>query len=384
MRNTTDFLIIGGGVIGASIGFYLSNKRPGRIVLCEQSMPPGDGATRRSGGIIRMHHTNPFQTKLAWDSYETFACWSEIVGGDCGFRKTGFTLFVGPEYIEPLRNNVKMMESLGIPVEIYTNGKWRELNPYISDAEIGAAAYEPLSGYANPQLATLGFLRRAQENGLELMEGVKISHLIVKGDRAVGVSTNIGDIYADKIILAANVWCVELLRKVNISVPIHSKRIAICFLRYDLPKLTACIDDTIGTYFRPTENNEILVGITTDEKNVDPSTISPLSIKDFRWGFERIVRRIPVLQNAEWVGGRVAFDAYTPDKHAIIGEIKQLEGIYLALGFSGGGFKVAPAVGKAIAEELTSQTHCDELEPYRFTRFEEGKLIRGFYQYYHM
>jgi choline dehydrogenase-like flavoprotein len=93
-----DILVVGGGVIGAAIAYHLACADAGEVVLCERAPLPARGATSRSAGLIRMHHTSMDVVPLALASSRTYAHWRDTVGGDCGFRRTGFALVVGPEH----------------------------------------------------------------------------------------------------------------------------------------------------------------------------------------------------------------------------------------------------------------------------------------------
>lgn len=118
MTKTADVLIIGGGVHGASLAFHLTRRGLKPIVL--ERLVIGSGATGRSSGLVRMHYDLESESRLAWAAFHYFRNWSEIVGGDCGFTRTGFLQIVGPEYNEALRANVAMQQRIGIPSLVVT------------------------------------------------------------------------------------------------------------------------------------------------------------------------------------------------------------------------------------------------------------------------
>ncbi|PEB45130.1 hypothetical protein CN971_31195 [Bacillus thuringiensis] len=389
MNSHSDILIVGGGIIGASIAYYLSQNHVGKITLCEQSRPPGIGATSKSGGLLRMHHTNSFQSKLAWKSLQIYSKWNENIGGDCGFNKTGFAMIVSPEFKNEITHNVSMISEIGVPIKLLSPEEYKEIQPESSIEGIGLVAFEPHSGYADPVKTTQCFISKALENGVLLREGVRINKLIIQKEKAIGVETNIGSLYADNIIIANNVWAAEILEKHNINLPLRSKQIGICFLsRVDskVPtKLLTHIDDTIGTYFRPISEKEILIGMFHNQWDVDPNNKNSVpTLKNIAYTQNKIKKRLPFLDNFFPIGGRVSFDGYTPDKHPIIGKCPQIENVYLAVGFSGGGFKIAPAVGEAVAKEILTKEKQPEIQPYQLERFFESKLIKGKYRYDYM
>ena len=384
---SSDVLIVGGGVIGASIAFHLTAGGMKRVVLCEQGRVSAEGATAQSGGLIRMHHTNVWQSRLAWESLPVFEYWAEIVGGTCGFRRTGFACVVSPQYVDRLTDNIGRLRSLGVPVLALSPEEFLELQPGCSGAGIGAVAYEPFSGYANPVLATRSFLDRAEEKGLTILEGSRVIELLSTGGKISGARTSLGEIYADTVVIAANGGALPLLEPFEVAPPIRPKCISICFLclppALRTSPLCAFVDDTVEAYFRPEDGWKMLVGAGVND--YDPLNGSTnITEEGAHKARSRAATRFPSLGDAAFVGGRIGIDGYTPDEHAIIGPAPGIDGLYLALGFSGGGFKIAPAVGRAVAAEILSHEVASELEPFRLERFEANQLIRSRSAYAYM
>lgn len=385
MLRNTDVLVVGGGIIGASIAYHLSCAGFGRVTLCEQDRFPGPGATAKSGGLIRMHHTNPWQATLAWQSYPIYAEWADAVGGDCGFRAIGFVMVVGPEHRRALGHNVRALRRLGIPTRMLEPEELAELQPPCRIEGIGAAAYEPFSGYANPALAALAFVQRARDRGLVALEGVRVTSIVCREGRVTGVESNLGRIGTGTIVLASSFWATRLAEEIGLVIPVRPKQVAIGFLSWAPPRgalpLCAYIDDTVGTYFRPEPGGSLLVGV--GEKDCDAAIAPPISEQDVLDARARVGVRLPLARDAVAVGGRSACDGYTPDNHPILGPVDGVRGLYLAVGFSGAGFKVAPAVGRAVAAELASGAEVAELARFRLRRFETGDLIRAEHGYAH-
>lgn len=385
-----DVLIVGGGVIGASIAFHLATAGVRRVMLCEQDIVPGLGATLKSGGLIRMHHTNPWQAQLAWQSYSVYNHWADVVGGDCGFRQTTFALIVGPEHISHLEHNTHMLRELGIPFFVLTPDEFRTIQPFYNSEGVGAVVYEPFSGYADPALSTLSLLNRARQHGLELIQGAQITGLIARDGRITGVQSNFGEIHAGTVIVAASFWATRMLKEVGVTLPLRPRRLGNTFLRWpgtaETAPLCTYIDDITGTYFRAEPGGRVLVGIKgRDWDNgalVGPPP--PVQQDEMEAAQARVQTRLPLLRDAQHVSTIIGCDSYTPDEHALIGRVDELDGLYLAVGFSGGGFKIAPAVGQAVATEITSTTSVPELEPFRPNRFAAGRPIKATHPYQYM
>nr|WP_088326122.1 FAD-dependent oxidoreductase [Bacillus cereus] len=379
MEINTEIAIIGGGIIGASIAHYLTVFGQKDVVLCEQDRPPGIGATKMSGGLIRMSHTHSIQAKLAWESYETFINWEETIGGSCGFNKTGFALLVGEERKNNLVENTNELNKIGIPINLIRPQEFQKMQPNVSMEGVSIVAHEPLSGYGNPNLATLGFINKAKNNGLKVMEGTKVTGFKMKNSKVCGVTTNIGNINAEKVIICSGAWTARFFDLINVPSPIEWKNIGINFFRCEnnlsTSSLMTYIDDVYGCYFRPLSSNEILVGVSSNNgKQMYSTEKNMLDTDDVQLAYETINKRI-LNNNFKPLGGRYGFDAYTPDKHPVIGDVKGIDGIYIATGFSGGGFKIAPAIGKLVAKEILEGNEEACLSKLRLHRFEEGNLI---------
>jgi sarcosine oxidase subunit beta len=148
MDTSADVIIIGGGAHGASLAFHLAKKGVQSLVLERRFV--ASGATGRSSGLVRMHYDLEPESRLAWESYKYFWNWSEMVGMDCGFNRTGFLQFVRPEFDDQLRANVAMHQRIGIPSLLVTPDDVRRIAPGFNVDDIDLAAFEPESGYADP------------------------------------------------------------------------------------------------------------------------------------------------------------------------------------------------------------------------------------------
>src|SRR5439155_174675 len=135
---------------GASIAWALASRGVGRVVLCEKGAL-ASGASGRSSALVRMHYTNETDARLAFASFPIFRHWTELMGGGPPvFTHTGFVNVVAPPYAEHLRKNVEVLRRIGINTVALSPGELRGLEPHANVDDIGAAAYEPESGYANP------------------------------------------------------------------------------------------------------------------------------------------------------------------------------------------------------------------------------------------
>ena len=168
MSNTADIIIIGGGVQGTSLAFHLSQRGVQVTVLEKQFV--GAGATGRSSGLVRMHYGTEVDSRLAWESFRFFTNWKNLVGGECGFTRTGFIQIVKREAEAALRANVAMHQKIGIPSLIITAEDVKRLAPAFRTDDFEIAAYEPESGYAMPSDTANALMNVARDRGARLVQ----------------------------------------------------------------------------------------------------------------------------------------------------------------------------------------------------------------------
>ncbi|NBJ69341.1 MULTISPECIES: FAD-dependent oxidoreductase [Clostridia] len=366
-----DVIVVGGGIVGASIAFYLTKTKGINVLLCEKGKPPGDGATSISGGLIRVHHTNKANQYLSFRSLQIYRELMKNSKMDFGYNPIGFSLIVSPEYVENLNNNVQYMNKLKLPTVIYSPQEYSLREKFINVENIGAISYEPLGGYGDPAKSSITFLNEALKQGLHLMEGTEVEKLLMKKDKVVGVKTNFANIYSKQVIIASNFWSKKLTKQLEFNIPLYTKRLGVVFAHtHNYNVLShSYIDDTSDTYMRPFPDGRILIGIKSSDCNTNIDHLSKkIHYNEAEEALFRASKRFPVLSKAKLLGGRIGFDSYTPDQYPIIGQ-SEIEGLYLSIGFSGGGYKIAPAVGEFIAEEITENKKTNELKYYGLERF---------------
>jgi glycine/D-amino acid oxidase-like deaminating enzyme len=384
MSQTADVVVIGGGVNGVSIAYALA-ARGVKAVLVEKGAL-ASGASGRSSALVRMHYTNEWDARLAWASFPVFRNWTELMGGPTVFTHTGFVNVVAPQFAEHLRLNVEMLKGIGVNTTAITGAELRELQPFANVDDIGAAAYEPDSGYANPAETVEGFRRRATELGARVLQWTAVTRVIRQESRVTGVETSAGRIDAGSVIVAAGAWSRRLCAEIGLE--LHARPKAIDTVAVTRPPELAeghmvFIDNVQGNYFRPESGGLTLVGVPCQEWDIDPDTLQTgLPPEAAGVGAQLLTHRIPVMERATLSRGYRAFDGYSADRHAILGGVDGIDGLYLATAFSGSGFKIAPAVGTCMAELVTEgRAKTVDIEPFSIKRFAEGRTVEGPYPY---
>src|SRR5258708_11049395 len=172
-----------------------------KVLVLEKKMT-ASGATGLSSGLVRMHYVNEIEARLALSSYRYFRNWADMIGGECGFRETGFIRTVAPKNTEKLRANVAMLQRIGVETYLVTPGELHELAPNVWAEDMLLAAYEPHSGYADPSATTLALLDAARRLGVQLRKQAEVLEFVTQGERVVGVKTSEGDIEAGTVVCA--------------------------------------------------------------------------------------------------------------------------------------------------------------------------------------
>ena len=385
MTKTADVIVVGAGVQGASLAFHLAER--GVSVLVVERRTVAAEATGRSSGFVRMHYDLEIDSRLAWASSPYFADWAERVGhGDCGFVRTGFVQLVPEDKAANLRANVAMQQQLGIRTDTIGPDELASLVPGIVTDDIGAAAYEPDSGYADPTGTAAGFIAAARARGTRLVQRCRVEAVVVDADRVAGVDTDQGRFAAPVVVDVAGAWAGELARTAGVDVPIEPWRHDTGY--FGLPddrtmRFPVVIDDVNGVYFRAEGQELMLVGLETNsELGGSPDRpMAPLPEDVGALMVERVCRRIPWMSGGTFRTSHGGQDGITPDQRPVIGPT-DLEGFFVACGFSGTGFKTAPAIGAALSELIVDgRWGSVDLGPYDLRRFAEGRPLVGEHSY---
>ena len=265
MNQTYDAIVIGAGVMGASIAFHLA-ERGLKVAMLERKVA-ASGATGHSSGLVRMHYDLATESELTFASYKKyFSNWKERVGGECGFQRTGFLQIAKREHEDKLHGNVANQQKLGINTSVITVDEVRKLFPDLATEHFDYAAYEPDSGYADATLTTNSFIDAAKRCGATLIQNCEVTAIHAVGGKVMGVSTSKGDFDAPIVVNAAGAWAKQVASLAGIEVPLETWTHDVAFLHRppSLGRIPACIDDVVNCYFRP-EGSALILAAGEDE-----------------------------------------------------------------------------------------------------------------------
>lgn len=252
LPKTADVVIVGAGVMGASIAYHLAQRNVGRIVVLDKDHV-GRGGSGRSSALVRMHYSFPPEVQLALISLRMFQNWQDVIGTTGDFRRTGFVRIVHPNETARLKLNVEMQRKLGANVELIDKVQLHELETDWNVDDVELAAYEPDSGYGDGAGVAGDFLAAARNRGAAYFSRTQAQGLLTEGGRTIGVETDRGTISSPVVIVAMGPWTRPLLQDAGYDAPIECEYHQVAILR-NAPEMKgggcACIDSVTATYFR--------------------------------------------------------------------------------------------------------------------------------------
>lgn len=391
LPRTADAVVIGGGCMGVSTAYHLARSGL-RVCLVEQG-DLGSGTSGRSSAIVRTHYTLPTLVAMAEAALGDFAGWQDRFPGDPGFRNVGFLLLVAPANEANLRRNVAMQKALGVDTDVISPADALRIAPGMAVADVGAAAYEPRSGYADPWQVITSLAR-----GVRDLEGVVATNtraLAIRlgpGGRVAGVDTTGGAIDAPVVVNAAGNWAGALSRPLGVDLPIRPQRESVVL--FDLPPGLAdppiVIDLVELMYVRPHGKGRILFGDEDhtlealhprldDPDSPDTATVGVAAIEN---AADKAIRRFPALAEGDLVpAGYTGRYEVTPDFQPLMGQAAEVPGYFYAAGFSGHGFKLTPVVGRLMAEWVVEGRPSIDLSEFAAGRFAQGRPLAAAHPY---
>jgi sarcosine oxidase, subunit beta len=381
MSERADVVIIGGGIMGASLAFELTRLGVRDVAVVERGTI-ASGASGKTGALLRQHYSNVPEATLAHLSLQTFTNWDDVVGGDCGFVKTGsiVTVATGGEdavNVERMHRVIAMQNAVGIQSQVITADQLFELQPFTVVDDISVAAYERDSGFVDAIAATRGMAGAAIRGGARIHEGRTVTGMRSDGGRVTGIETTDGPISAGAVVCAAGAWSVPLLAAVGVAAPVEAQRVQVVILNrpLDMPPdgTMTYVDTAAGFFCRNWGPNRTLAGVGGGEFHdiVDPHSWDERTDPGFGdVVIDYISRRMPPMARATPLYGHAGIYDMTPDTHPILGGVDGVDGLYLMLGFSGAGFKKGPAIGTCMAEHIVhGRSTTVDLAPFRLSRF---------------
>jgi sarcosine oxidase subunit beta len=376
---TASAVIIGAGVIGASVAYHLARRGWREILVLDRSPGPGRGSTGKATGGFRAQYATPINVRLSLLSREKLRCFSEETGGEAGYHPAGYLWLASTDgELEVLRSarSVQHQQGLTEAVEVGPEEIAR-LNPAVNLDEVIGGAFCPSDGFIRPLGIVEGYLAAAQRLGVKLEWQVEVTGLTRRaGDGIALVETSSGPVSSEAVVNAAGPWAAQVANWAGFDLPVAPLRRQVAatapsdLLPGNMP-MTIFTND--GFHLRVRDGRILLLWPTPGvpgrpfDTDVADEWIHAVVAKAHRR--IPVVRRAAIDRDACWAG----LYEVSPDKHAILGAAPDCPNLFLANGCSGHGVMHAPALGQLLAEVMSDGAASTiDVSPLRPSRFREG------------
>lgn len=381
MHHTTETLIIGGGVIGSSIAYHLARAGQRVLVVERAGIAESPAASWASAGGVRRQGRDPAEAALASAAIARWPTLEAELDADLHYRQGGQLLLAETEdEVDQLVTFVAEQHAMGFTdVRMVQGSELRELAPGLAPTVL-AGSYSPADGQADPALTTRAFAAAAQRAGARYWTHTPCIGLLREGNRVVGVKTSRGAVGARQTVLAAGAWSDTLAETIGLTLPIRTGVYQMLRSTPATPGLLRPVVSALGRRLslkQLADGSFLLGGGWPGDATADRTgfTMREASVAGGWAAASAILPAVGAQQiAASWCG----LEAEAFDEVPLIGPATEVEGLYLAVGFSGHGFAIAPAVGEALAEELLGRpaSVLDGLRPSRAAGFDREAVER--------
>ncbi|MDR2183949.1 MAG: FAD-binding oxidoreductase [Clostridiales bacterium] len=378
MKNTADYVIIGGGISGVTIGYFLMKYGAKNVVILERDYLAA-GATGRCGAGIRQQwgtELNCLMAKFSCEFFENAKDELEIGDGiDIEFHQGGYLLLISTEReLAQTKKNIALQNSLGIASRLLGTSEINEIAPALSTEGILAGAFHERDGHLNPFHTTQAFARAFVRLGGIIHTNTNVSRVTTDRGRVTGVDTNRGHIATDCVINAAGGYSQQVAAMAGVSLPLYSVRHNILVTEAVERALNPVIMSfSLNFYCQQVPHGSFIMGRTCENQprdlRVTADSAFPVAMA------KTITRAMPPLKKLRMLRQWAGLYNMSPDKCPIYSAAPGLAGFYTAAGYSGHGFMLAPATGQSMAELILGHAPTLPWPRLGLSRFEKGDLI---------
>ena len=367
---STDILIIGGGVIGSSISYYLARQGRQVLVIERSQLAESPAASWASAGGVRMQGRHPAEAKLASEAIQLWKTLEQELQAEVGYRQGGNLLLAENDIeVNFLSKFVDQQHEMGFAdVKFVDRKEALFIVPGLNERVL-AGSYSPGDGQADPILTTRAFAKAAQRYGTRFWTGVSTTHLLKQNDQIIGAQAERGDVKAVHVILTAGAWSDELATTIGLRLPIRTRALQMILStpspNYQLKPVISAVGRTLS--LKQVANGGFLLGggwigdPSPDRRSYNMRSSSIQS------NWTTALELLPVVGEQHIARSWCGLEAQSIDDIPFIGQIPGLSGFTLAVGFSGHGFALSPAVGRSIADQINGlpTPELDALSPAR-------------------
>ena len=382
--NTSDILIIGGGIVGSSIAYNLKNDGfTGRVTVFEKDRSYEFASTTLAAGGVRQQFANPLNIRMvqyAVDFYENFDRIMAIEGEPAysEFQQNGYLYLADAENRERFERNFETQKRVGADVKRLNPEEAAEIlagyDLKIAAEGIEAGYWGPRDGRLDPYSVLQGFVRKSKNLGVNYVYD-EVKAMTLKSGRIESLTTKGGDRFAGTVVVnAAGAWAQEVGKLAGVSIPVvpTNHMNYLCRIPKKFPRRLPMTIFPNRVWFMGESESQIITALTRP----DPKTGF-----DFSWDREYFMEtvwpmlagHVPLFETLRLERGYAGLYEISPDECCILGEHPEVKGFYLANGFSGHGVMQAPATGKLISELIRlGRYETLDASDFSLERFEKG------------
>src|SRR6056297_2848639 len=375
MINKANIVIIGGGVIGASIAYNLADRGMKDIVVLEKNYI-SSGSTGSCGAGIRQQWGTKMNCLLSRKSMEIFENMNDILNPtrDIELKQGGYLLLAySKKELDQFKENIKLQHSLDIPSRLLSVKEAQKIVPQLNVTGITGAAFCPTDGHANPFRVNQAYVEAAERKGVKFYTYTEAKDIVVKNGKIKKVITDQGEIATNRVVNAAGGFSKEVGQMAGIDIPTKSERHEILVTEQVNPILKPMVMSfSYNIYCQQTPDGSFVMGYG------DPNEPESHNIRS-SWQFlEEMAKKatylLPFLKDIRVIRQWAGLYNITPDAQPILDEATDLEGFFMAVGFSGHGFMIAPMTGILMSEMILGEELSIDIK-LDLERFENDRLI---------
>lgn len=371
MPTNSEIIIIGGGIIGNATAYYLA-KKGHQVTVLEKSEHIGNGGSSRNGGGVRQSGRDKRELPLAM--YGAKHLWpklSEELEMDVEYYQQGNLRLGKTEgHIKILEGLTKNAQELGLDVTMLDGKQAQEICPYLSEEVIGAS-WCPTDGHANPMLATLAYYRKARQLGVRFISGEEVVEIKKYRGKARLVITKKNVYEGERILLAAGYESRAIASTIGIDIPMSQALLEVLVTEAQPPMFYQMLGTAAADFYgHQSTHGSFVFGGTSGFENVLKDNGTPVTHSMTASCICRgIMGYFPVLSDVKIVRTWGGWIDVCADHVPVISEVQEVPGLYIAAGFTGHGFGIAPTVGLALSEMLVGEATSVNMDAFRYDRF---------------
>jgi sarcosine oxidase, subunit beta len=383
--DSADIVVIGGGVLGGAVAFYLAKQGAGRVVVLERHSI-GQGNCSLAAGLLTRGRFKAHLIPMVLETYHAIAEIEAISGGSLGMHRTGcLYAAVAPAHQDAIRGLARTSSQAGLNVEWLSGADAAHLVPWLELPADAAVSFMPDDGVIDGYTLASGYLKSARTLGAEICQGTAVVSIRREGHRVTGVRTANGDITASLVIDAAGVWAGMLAREIGVGLPMAPVRshywITTPHALFSAQQPFVILPDA-RAYARP-ESDRLLFGFREAHSvSVDPRQL-PEQMNGYVFnqdsnGWESLIEGIPefakffpLVDEIEIPNYVKGLSNYTPDGNFVLGAFPSLDGFLAATGCAGAGIAMSGGIGRFVADLVAGRAPFVDAAPHCIDRFGE-------------